>query len=413
MEYFSNLLISFGLINETWAGYLSFGIVVILLVLACLVAFLIVKKVVLRILKHYIKINKTKWDNILVDHKILDRLVYFIPAIIVYNAAPAFGDGQGLVQRLTVTYVLAVTILLVDSVLNAINDLYNTYAKSSKEKPIKGFLQVVKIILVIVIGIVLIATLIGQSPVIILSSFGALTAIYSLIFKDVILGFVAGIQLSANDMVRIGDWIEMPKYGADGDVVDITLTTVKVQNWDKTITTVPTYSLISDSFKNWRGMFDIGGRRIKRSIYIDMTTIRFLSDADIERLKKIHYLTDYISGKEKEIEEYNKEHNINPESMVNGRRLTNVGTFRAYIVSYLKHHPQINDNLLQIVRQLAPEAGGLPLEVYAFTNDTRWIVYEGVQSDIFDHILAVAGEFDLKIFQNPSGHDLRQLNIKS
>ncbi|MFA6694213.1 MAG: mechanosensitive ion channel domain-containing protein [Bacillota bacterium] len=413
MEYFSNLLISFGLINETWAGYLSFGIVVILLVLACLVAFLIVKKVVLRILKHYIKINKTKWDNILVDHKILDRLVYFIPAIIVYNAAPAFGDGQGLVQRLTVTYVLAVTILLVDSVLNAINDLYNTYAKSSKEKPIKGFLQVVKIILVIVIGIVLIATLIGQSPVIILSSFGALTAIYSLIFKDVILGFVAGIQLSANDMVRIGDWIEMPKYGADGDVVDITLTTVKVQNWDKTITTVPTYSLISDSFKNWRGMFDIGGRRIKRSIYIDMTTIRFLSDADIERLKKIHYLTDYISGKEKEIEEYNKEHNINPESMVNGRRLTNVGTFRAYIVSYLKHHPQINDNLLQIVRQLAPEAGGLPLEVYAFTNDTRWIVYEGVQSDIFDHILAVASEFDLKIFQNPSGHDLRQLNIKS
>ena len=201
----------------------------------------------------------------------------------------------------------------------------------------------------------------------------------------------------------------MGKYGADGYVTDITLTTVKVQNWDKTITTIPTYALISDSFKNWRGMFETGGRRIKRSVFIDMTSIRFLTKEDIERLKKIHYLKDYIEAKEKEIEEYNKKHNINPEIKVNGRHLTNIGTFRAYITNYLKNHPQLNPTLLQIVRQLDPGPNGLPLEIYCFTADTRWVVYEGVQSDIFDHILAVASEFDLRIFQNPSGNDLREL----
>lgn len=409
MEYFYTLLVSSKLVNDVWAGYLSFGIVVLLLTASCVIAYIIAKKVVFGLGKYYIKNNKLKWDDTLVERKVLDRLILYIPAIIVFNAAPIFGEGEFLVQRLAVTYALVATIFVVDAVLNAINDLYNTYAKNSKAKPIKGFIQVLKIVFGIIIFIVLIANLIGQSPVIILSSLGALTAIYSLIFKDAILGFVAGIQLSANDMVRIGDWIEMGKYGADGYVTDITLTTVKVQNWDKTITTIPTYALISDSFKNWRGMFETGGRRIKRSVFIDMTSIRFLTKEDIERLKKIHYLKDYIEAKEKEIEEYNKKHNINPEIKVNGRHLTNIGTFRAYITNYLKNHPQLNPTLLQIVRQLDPGPNGLPLEIYCFTADTRWVVYEGVQSDIFDHILAVASEFDLRIFQNPSGNDLREL----
>lgn len=409
MEYFYTLLVSSKLVNDVWAGYLSFGIVVLLLTASCVIAYIIAKKVVLGLGKYYIKNNKLKWDDTLVERKVLDRLILYVPAIIVFNAAPIFGEGEFLVQRLAVTYALVATIFVVDAVLNAINDLYNTYAKNSKAKPIKGFIQVLKIVFGIIIFIVLIANLIGQSPVIILSSLGALTAIYSLIFKDAILGFVAGIQLSANDMVRIGDWIEMGKYGADGYVTDITLTTVKVQNWDKTITTIPTYALISDSFKNWRGMFETGGRRIKRSVFIDMTSIRFLTKEDIERLKKIHYLKDYIEAKEKEIEEYNKKHNINPEIKVNGRHLTNIGTFRAYITNYLKNHPQLNPTLLQIVRQLDPGPNGLPLEIYCFTADTRWVVYEGVQSDIFDHILAVASEFDLRIFQNPSGNDLREL----
>ena len=409
MEYFYTLLVSSKLVNDVWAGYLSFGIVVLLLTASCVIAYIIAKKVVLGLGKYYIKNNKLKWDDTLVERKVLDRLILYIPAIIVFNAAPIFGEGEFLVQRLAVTYALVATIFVVDAVLNAINDLYNTYAKNSKAKPIKGFIQVLKIVFGIIIFIVLIANLIGQSPVIILSSLGALTAIYSLIFKDAILGFVAGIQLSANDMVRIGDWIEMGKYGADGYVTDITLTTVKVQNWDKTITTIPTYALISDSFKNWRGMFETGGRRIKRSVFIDMTSIRFLTKEDIERLKKIHYLKDYIEAKEKEIEEYNKKHNINPEIKVNGRHLTNIGTFRAYITNYLKNHPQLIPTLLQMVRQLDPGPNGLPLEIYCFTADTRWVVYEGVQSDIFDHILAVASEFDLRIFQNPSGNDLREL----
>lgn len=286
MEYFYTLLVSSKLVNDVWAGYLSFGIVVLLLTASCVIAYIIAKKVVLGLGKYYIKNNKLKWDDTLVERKVLDRLILYIPAIIVFNAAPIFGEGEFLVQRLAVTYALVATIFVVDAVLNAINDLYNTYAKNSKAKPIKGFIQVLKIVFGIIIFIVLIANLIGQSPVIILSSLGALTAIYSLIFKDAILGFVAGIQLSANDMVRIGDWIEMGKYGADGYVTDITLTTVKVQNWDKTITTIPTYALISDSFKNWRGMFETGGRRIKRSVFIDMTSIRFLTKEDIERLKR-------------------------------------------------------------------------------------------------------------------------------
>lgn len=410
MDVISNLLIEYG-VSTDLSVYLSMGILVIFVFLACVIAYIVTKKIFLQLLTHYIKNNNLDWDNVLLERKVFQRFTHIIPPIIIYNSASLFGDAMFLIQRLALTYIFVVSIFVLNSILDSINDIYSKFAKKSKAKPIKGFLQVIKITSNILIGVVIVANLIGESPIILLSGVGALTAVLSLVFKDSILGFVAGIQLASNDMLRIGDWVEMPKYGADGDVIDISLNIVKVQNWDKTIVTIPTYALISDSFKNWRGMVDAGGRRIKRSIYIDMTSIKFCTDEMIEKYKKIHYLRDYISYKEAEINEYNLTHNINPESVVNGRRLTNIGTFRAYIANYLKNHPQIHQGLIQMVRQLPPEEKGLPLEIYVFTNDTRWTSYEGIQADIFDHILAVAGEFDLRVFQNPTGYDLRQIKV--
>ncbi|MNJ40449.1 Miniconductance mechanosensitive channel YbdG [compost metagenome] len=256
-------------------------------------------------------------------------------------------------------------------------------------------------------GILVISNLIGQSPVILLSGIGALSAVTMLVFKDSILGLVAGIQLTSNDMLRVGDWIEMPKYEADGSITDISLNTVKIQNWDKTITTIPTYAMISDSFKNWRGMQISGGRRIKRSIYIDTSSISFCTPEMIQEFKKIHYLKDYITAKEQEIDEYNVRHEIDRTSLVNGRALTNIGVFRAYIQRYLENHPGVHKDMTLMVRQLAPQETGLPIEIYVFANSTEWAIYEGIQSDIFDHILAIAPSFELRLFQNPTGHDFR------
>jgi miniconductance mechanosensitive channel len=237
-----------------------------------------------------------------------------------------------------------------------------------------------------------------------------LAAVFSFVFKDSILGFIAGIQLTSNDMLRIGDWIEMSKYGADGDVIDITLNTVKVQNFDKTIVSLPAYALVSDSFKNWRGMTEFGGRRIKRAIYIDMNSITFCTPEMIAKFKKINYLKDYIIEKEQELSRYNKRYNTDVDSFINGRHMTNIGTFRAYIECYLNNNPQLIKGMTQMVRQLPPGENGLPLEIYAFTDDTNWEIYETIQSDIFDHIFSVIDLFDLRIFQNPTGFDMKQIN---
>ena len=237
---------------------------------------------------------------------------------------------------------------------------------------------------------------------------GAMTAILLLVFKDSILGLVASIQLTSNDMVRIGDWIEMPKYGADGDVIDVTLHTVKVQNWDKTITTIPSYALISDSFKNWRGMAESGGRRIKRAIYIDLTSIKFCTSEMLDRFEKFQLITDYIRTRKAEITEYNQEHQVDTSELINGRNLTNVGTFRAYLVAYLHHHPKIHQDLTFLIRHLPPGEQGLPIEIYVFSNDQVWANYEAIQADIFDHIFSVVPMFDLRLFQNPTGADFQQ-----
>ncbi|NLD49585.1 MAG: mechanosensitive ion channel family protein [Clostridiaceae bacterium] len=406
MEWIENLLIQYGLSAKP-AEFLSGGIIALLIILSSVLSYIIVKSVVLKIIIRFVKKNKFEWDDVLLDRKVFHKLSLIVPALVIYFMASIFTDYYYLIHRLILAYILIVVIFVIDAVLDSVDDIYRKYP-ISKVRPIKGFLQVVKIVIYIVIGIVIVANLMGQSPLILLSGIGALTAVFSFIFKDSILGLVAGIQLTSNDMLRIGDWIEMSNYGADGIVIDITLTTVKVQNFDMTYVTVPAYSLISNSFKNWRGMLEAGGRRIKRSIYIDVKSIKFCTEEMIEKYKKINFLKEYIMDKEKEIKQYNEKNKIDISLTVNRRNLTNIGTFRIYIENYLKSHPKIHSNMIQMVRQLSPGEHGLPLEIYAFTNDTGWVNFERVQSDIFDHILAVASEFELRVFQNPTGFDFEQ-----
>ncbi len=402
MAYIEQWLIQAGVNSET-TGYLTNIILIVGIALLSILANYIAKKVVLTIITRIIQNNRYEWDNIFLEHKVFRKLSHFVPAIIIYYFSSTFPAYQSLIVTGVWSYMIIVGTLVISSFLNAVNDIYRTY-EISKVRPIRGYIQVVKIIVFVISGILLIANLIGESPLILLSGIGALSAVTMLVFKDSLLGLVAGVQLSSNDMVRVGDWIEMPKYGADGDIIDISLNTVKVQNWDKTIVTLPSYALISDSFKNWRGMQNAGGRRIKRSVFIDTSSITFCSEEWIEKFKNIHYLSEYILDKVREIEAYNAD--LDTSNRVNGRALTNIGVFRMYIQHYLQQHPKIHKDMTIMVRQLAPGENGLPIEIYAFTNDIAWSVYEGIQSDIFDHILAVVPEFGLRVFQKPSGHDL-------
>ncbi|MEK3887607.1 mechanosensitive ion channel family protein [Bacillus sp. FSL K6-3431] len=407
MDFISNQLLEFE-INPTLVRYLSTVIMILFIALLCFVANLITKKVVIRVITHIVAKNKIQWGNILLERKVFRKLSHMVPAIIIYYYARTFPTYRDLIEEGAITYSIIVGLMIINSLLNAINDIYQTY-EISKARPIKGYIQVINIV-VITLGIIaVIANMMGKSPLILLSGIGALSAIFMLVFKDSILGLVAGVQLTANDMVRVGDWIEMPKYGADGDIIDISLNTVKVQNFDKTITFVPSYALISDSFINWRGMQSSGGRRIKRSIFIDTNSVLFCTEEMIEKFKNIQYLSDYIIKREHEIADYNEKNEINRSNPVNGRVLTNIGVFRAYISNYLQKHPGINQEMTLMVRQLAPSEHGVPIEIYAFSNDVRWAVYESVQGDIFDHLLAVAREFGLHLFQNPSGNDLKTM----
>jgi miniconductance mechanosensitive channel len=322
------------------------------------------------------------------------------------NLAVLLPQFQIAIARLSLSLIVWFSVLAINALLNAINDIYLTMPRS-EHKPIKGYLQLIAIFFFVIAIISIIGIIIGKSPVLIITSLGAMTAIILLIFKDTILSLIASFQITYNDLIKIGDWISVPEYHADGDVIDIALHTVKVQNWDKTITTIPTHKLVENSFKNWRGMTMSGGRRIKRSVYIDMNTIKICDDKMIEKYEKIFLLKDYIAQKKKEIEEYNKKFNFDTSIAVNGRRMTNIGTFRAYIGNYLKQNPHINKKLTFLIRQLPSGPTGLPLEIYVFTSTTEWVAYESIQSDIFDHILAIVPEFDLKIFQYPSGNDFR------
>jgi len=407
IEFINNWLVYYGL-NKTLSIYLSNVIAIITVILISLIVNLIVKKVFLTTLESYIRKTKNKWDDILLDKKVFDRLARIAPVAVIHILAPVFPDYQIWIQRIAFSYILFIILLSLDKFLSAVNHIYKNY-EVSKIRPIKGYLQVIEIIIYTIGIIIIISVLMGRSPVILLSGIGAATAVFILIFQNSILGLVASIQLTSNDMLQIGDWITMPKYEADGDVIDISLHTIKVQNFDKTIITIPTHTLISDSFKNWRGMQESGGRRIKRSIHIDLTSINFCTEEMLNRFNEIEYIREYLNNKSKEIDNYNSIHNINDSNPVNGRHLTNIGIFRVYIENYLKNHSKVHKGMTQMVRQLQPTKNGLPIEIYIFTNDIAWVNYEAVQSDIFDHILAVVPEFYLRIYQEPTGHDLKSI----
>jgi miniconductance mechanosensitive channel len=377
--------------------------VLVVLVLAA-VADLVAKRVLLRAVLGLARRTETNWDDAVIKRRVFHRLAHIAPALVIYSSAPAVlaatPSATAVVRAACLLYMIAVVVSVLDGLLNATVDIVRA-SQFGRGLPLTSFAQVAKLVLYGVALIAALSIIIGESPALLLSGLGAMTAVLMLVFKDPILGFVAGIQLSANQMVTCGDWIEMPKYGADGDVLEVALTTVKVQNFDKTITTIPTHALINESFKNWRGMSESGGRRIKRAINIDMNSIKFCDEAMLVRLSKIHYMADYLERKRVEIETWNARHAGEPSTALHPRRLTNIGTFRAYVVAYLRHHPKIHQEMTFLVRQLAPTEHGLPVEVYVFSTDQNWINYEGIQSDIFDHLLSVAPEFDLRIYQIP------------
>ena len=377
--------------------------------------YLALNHIVIRNLKKLADKTKNSWDNILFEKKLFKRLSHLVPAIIIYigaaSALEAYPRLVSFFQGATSIYMVIIGILVTDAAINSLHEIYNTMAVA-KNRSIKGYIQVIKIFLYILGAGIVLSIILNKDLTTFFAGMGAMAAVLMLIFKDSILGFVAGVQLAANDMLRLGDWIQMDSHDADGTVIDMSLITVKVQNWDKTISTIPTYALVSESFTNWRGMEESGGRRIKRAVNIDMTSIRFLMKEEIENYKKIHLLGSYLQQRELEVEMFNREHAIDTSMPVNGRRLTNIGTFRKYIEEYLKQHPLINKNMTFLVRQLQPTDKGLPVEIYVFCSDKRWAHYESVQADIFDHILSVIPLFGLRIFQNPTGEDILCLSGK-
>ncbi len=397
---------------EIWAPWVSRWLVTFLiLVLAWLMNHL-AKGFMLRFLRFCIKNSKTQWDDKLVQRNLFHRLSHLAPIIVISFFLPQIWVGhptaEGLIDAFSQIYTMLVVLLVVQALLDAFHDVYRTF-EWSKQVPIYSFIQAIKLIVYMVGGVFIVAKLMGKDPSVIFGSLGALTAVLMLVFKDSILGFAAGIHLTTNKMLSLGDWLEMPKYGADGDVIEIGLTTVKVQNFDKTITTIPTYTLISDAFKNWRGMSESPGRRIKRSILIDLHSIRFCDEALLESLASIQAISGYIREKQKEVQAFNQQLVAGgSDHPANGRRLTNIGTFRAYLVAFLRQHPLINQEMTLLVRQLEPTPRGLPLQIYVFSSDKRWVEYEGIVSDLFDHILSVMKEFDLRAYQEPSGLDFHQ-----
>ena len=384
--------------------YLQAGLVCI----GSYISFLASKIIILKPINSWFRKTKTKLDDIFLQSGFFNRLIYLIPLLILYNLEGIFSQYSIIIHRILNSIFVLIILICINVLLSALGDVYDR-SRFSRRIHIKGYLQVVKLILFIVgiLGIITILT--GQSPVYLLSGIGALTAVLMLVFKDTILSFVATIQINSNDLFKIGDWVDAPQFGADGDVVDIALHTVKIQNWDKTITTIPTHKLIDSSFKNWRGMTDSGGRRIKRAIYIDISTIRFWDEELLRRFQQFDLLQDYLESKLKEVDNSNQTVGANLDQMVKGRRFTNIGTFRAYIKAFLKNHSDIHDKMTFLIRQLPPGEKGLPMEIYVFTNDTDWVRYESIQSDIFDHLMAIVSEFDLKVFQNPSGNDFKSI----
>lgn len=397
---------------------LAYGALILGAVVVAWVLDWVTKRILLRTLGQVIKKSKSKWDDVALKTKVFHRLAHLAPAMVIYLSAPFFVEAKTtwstdlseFIRRMAMAAFILVAVLTLDAFFNAILLVYRS-TERGKAKPVRSYVQVAKIFTFSVAGILLLSTLLNKSPWAFLTGLSAMAAVLLLVFKDSILGFVASIQIAAYDTLRVGDWIEMPKFGADGDVLEISLNTIKVQNFDKTIVSVPTSAVLTDAVRNWRGMSESGGRRIKRHINIDVNTIKFCDEEMLKRFSEFAYVKEYLATKQNEIADYNqslvKQQAVDTKVLINGRHLTNVGTFRAYVEAYLEHHEQIHDNMTFLVRQLQPTVEGLPIEIYVFTKDIRWAYYEAIQADIFDHILAVAPLFDLAVFQNTSGQNYK------
>jgi putative membrane transport protein len=412
--FINEILLSWGF-SQSWADDLTSGIILVVILAIAFLGDAICRHIILTAVARLVKKTKATWDDIVFDRKVLTHVSHLVAPILLYILLPLVISNLGLlsfIQRICMIYIIAVFLKFISSLLTALFHVYSE-KEQFRDRPLKGLLQTVQVILFFIGGIIIVSILIDKSPMVLLTGLGASAAVLMLVFKDSIMGFVSGIQLSANNMLRVGDWIQMPKYGADGTVIEVTLNTVKVRNWDNTITTIPPYALVSDSFQNWRGMQESGGRRIKRSIRIDMNSVKFCTPEMLAKYKKIQLLKDYIEETEKVIEDYNKEHGIDNSILVNGRRQTNLGVFRAYLTNYLKSLPTVNQDLTCMVRQLQPTEQGIPLELYFFSAIKAWVPYEGVQADVFDHVLAIIPEFDLHVFQNPTGEDFRELSKRN
>ena len=411
LKNIDSILIGWGISPDT-AVIIDEFIALALILLIAFAADMLCRKVLLRVIARIVKQTKATWDDILFDHSVMVHLSRMVAPVVIYLCIPVAFAGSAamvVVQRLCLIFIIITFLSFVNSFLKAAYSVYSEM-ESLRGRPLKGLLQILQVLLWFIGGIVVVSVLIGQSPLALLAGLGASAAVLMLVFKDSILGFVSGVQLSANDMLKVGDWITMPKYGANGYVIEVTLNTVKVRNFDNTITTIPPYLLVSDSFQNWRGMRESGGRRVKRSINIDMTSVRFCTSEMLDKYRKIQLLKDYIDQTEEVVRVYNEENHIDNDILVNGRRQTNLGVFRAYLTAYLKSLPVVNTELNCMVRHLQPTDHGLPVELYFFSNVKDWIPYEAVQADVFDHVLAIIPEFDLRVFQSPSGADFKRLN---
>ena len=400
VDSINRMLVSYGM-SHNLANWLDEVISVTLLFLIAYIADIIGRFVVNRIVAHIAKLTKSRWDDIFLEHKVFRYLTHMIPGMIFFLCTPIAINSVIWVKLFQKAALIYITVVIVRAIVAATQSMTQIYAESEDyaKKPVKVLFQIIAVIAYFIGAIAVLSILINTSLATLFAGLGAFMAVLLLIFKDSILGFVAGWQLSSNDMLRMGDWITTPKHGADGTVEEVSLYSVKVRNFDNTIVTIPPYSLVSDSFQNWRGMEESEGRRIKRSINIDMTSIKFCTPEMIERFGKIHYLKEYVENTEKIITAYNEENKVDNTVLVNGRRQTNIGVFRAYLQAYINNHPDINQNLTCIVRQLQPSEKGVPVEIYCFTKDKSWVNYENVQSDIFDHVMAIVSQFDLKIYQ--------------
>jgi miniconductance mechanosensitive channel len=391
--------------SYTVASYISLFLNIVLLCFLAYSIYIVFRLLLVTVMVFIARKTKTRFDDLLVTNKTAKYIAHLIPLLFIYKSVPVILEKyeywEGVFGKLVGIYIVILVLWIIRTIFNALRDYLKLKPRYS-DKPIDSFIQVIMIVLWIVGITIIISRLFEIGHTELLTTFGAVSALIILIFRDIILGFVASVQVSVNDMIRIGDWITMEKFGADGDVIEINLTTVKVRNFDNTTTTIPTYSLSSDSFQNWRGMLNSDGRRIKRHILIKTSSIRFLTDTELENLKKIELVTAYIDSRSAEINKYNNDRGIDKSIAINGRNMTNMGLFRKYIMQYLSTHPAINQEMLLMCRQLQSTVNGVPLEIYAFTSDKRWESYEYVMSDVFDHIIASVPYFGLEVFELPS-----------